>query len=340
MRTLVLVVAVVMTAVSFSAFIASAAALQPGATALPQLTVTVLERTPAGNTTPVFIPSRVSLAQVPVNVTIVFENNETAGGASHNLTIANATGVVEIFTGTVAPGGSVSISFTVQAMDNITYQGKSFAPNRTTDGGIAFFDANHPSTVGELALVGAGPVPTLYIEVQGAQIGASYQFAPALIIIPQVPITLNITFLNNQSAGSPIAHTFTINDNAGKVAIDTGLVNPQVTANVEFTVNSMTSITYQGRTFTPGPPPSGTDNGTIQFYCIPHVSLGMKGTIILGSAVPAAGQATKGVFLRAYWIGLIGIGAMLVWIGISYFLIKSSSPHFKDNKAHVRKGLP
>ncbi len=340
MRALVLAIAVVMMAVSFSAFTVSADAPQPSAAALPQLTVTILERTPAGNTTPVFVPSRVSISQVPINVTIVFENNETTGGASHNLTIANATGVPEVFTGTVAPGSSVTIAFTIQAINNVTYKGKSFAPNRATGGGIGFFDANHPATVGEIDLIGAGPVPTLYIEVQGAQVGASYQFTPAVIIIPQVPITLNITFLNNQSAATLIAHTFTINDNSGKPAIDTGLVNPQSTVNLEFTINSMTSITYQGRTFTPGPPPSGTANGTIQFYCIPHVSLGMKGTIILGTAVPAAAQETKGVFLRAYWIGMIGIASMLVWIGISYFLIKSSSPHFKDNKAHVRKGLP
>ena len=31
---------------------------------------------------------------------------------------------------------------------------------------------------------------------------------------------------------------------------------------------------------------------------------------------------------------------MIVWVGISYFVIKGSTPRFKDNREHVRKGLP
>jgi len=188
---------------------------------------------------------------------------------------------------------------------------------------------------------GPGPaVPILYIQVVGESVGGKYVFSPAVIIIPQVPIILNITFFNNQSVSEGVQHTFTVNDNKGNLAIDTGLVNPQANASFEFTVNSMTNVTYNGTGFQPGPPPLGSDNGTIQYYCIPHVGLGMKGTIILGSAVPAAGQPEKGMFLRAYWIGIIGIAAMIVWVGISYFVIKSSTPHFKDHKEHVRKGLP
>ncbi len=340
MRTLVLAVAVVILAVFFSALTASAAVAPVTPAAISHLTVTVLERTPVNATAPVFVPPRISLTQVPVNLTIVFENNETSGGPSANLTIANATGVAKVFTGTLAPGANSSVTFTVEAMDNITYKGASFVPQRTANGTIVFFDGAHPTTVGEIALIGAGPVPTLYITVLGEQAGTSYQFTPPVIIIPEVPITLNLTFVNNQSASTPIAHTFTINDNSGNPVINTGYVNPQQSVNFEFTINSMTSVTYEGKTFTPGPPPSGTDNGTIQFYCIPHVTFGMKGSIILGSAVPQATAGQNGVFLRAYWIGMIGIGAMIVWIGISYFVIKSSSPHFRDHREHVRKGLP
>ena len=340
MRTLVLAVAVVMMAVCFSALTVSAAAPAAASSALPELSVTILERTPANATAPVFVPSRVSLTQVPINVTIVFENNETSGGPSHNLTIANSNGTAVISTGEVTPGSTATVNFTVQAMDNVTYQGTSFQPNRTSTGGIAFFDGDHPSTVGSLVLVGSGPVPTLYITVHGEEIGGAYRFSPAAIIIPQVPITLNITFMNNQSAASPVGHTFTINDNSGSPVIDTGLISAQTSVSFEFTINSMTNITYEGRSFTPGPPPSGSDNGTIQYYCIPHVSLGMKGAIILGTAVPTASTGANGVFLRAYWIGMIGIAAMIVWVGISYFVIKSSSPRFRDHREHVRKGLP
>jgi plastocyanin len=160
-----------------------------------------------------------------------------------------------------------------------------------------------------------------------------------------VPIILNITFYNNQTVSSAVAHTFTIDDNQGNHEIDTGLVNPQTNASLRFTINSMTNITFSNttvtnRSFTPGPPPLGTDNGTIQWYCIPHVGLGMKGTIALAGVKTTAGPEENGVFLRAYWIGIIGIAAMLVWIGISYYIIKGSSPRFKDNRGHVRKGLP
>jgi len=48
----------------------------------------------------------------------------------------------------------------------------------------------------------------------------------------------------------------------------------------------------------------------------------------------------KGILLRAYWIGIIGIAATLLWVIISYFLIKSSSRHHTDHREHVRKGLP
>lgn len=194
----------------------------------------------------------------------------------------------------------------------------------------------------------SGPaVPELTIQIIGQTIGTKYTFSPSLILIPQVPIILNITFYNNQSVGSAVPHTFTINDNKGNPVIDTGLVQPQTNVTFQFTINSMTNVTFSNstvtnRSFTPGPAPtsSPTDNGTVQWYCIPHVGLGMTGVIMLASAVPAAPQEQKGVFLRAYWIGMIGIASMIVWIGISYFVIKSSSPHFKDNRGHVRKGLP
>jgi plastocyanin len=188
-------------------------------------------------------------------------------------------------------------------------------------------------------------VPELSIQVRGEASGTSYIFAPAVILVPQVPIILNITFYNNQTVSSAVAHTFTIDDNQGNHEIDTGLVNPQTNASLRFTINSMTNITFSNttvtnRSFTPGPPPLGTDNGTIQWYCIPHVGLGMKGTIALAGVKTTAGPEENGVFLRAYWIGIIGIAAMLVWIGISYYIIKGSSPRFKDNRGHVRKGLP
>ncbi|HYM39162.1 MAG TPA: hypothetical protein VEY12_03310 [Thermoplasmata archaeon] len=192
----------------------------------------------------------------------------------------------------------------------------------------------------------AGPVvPELSIQVMGESSGTKFVFSPSVILIPQVPILLNITFYNNQSAGSGVQHTFTIDDGKGNHLISSGYVNPQTNVSLQFRINSLTNVTFSNRTvtnvsFTPGTPPSGTDNGTIQWYCIPHVTLGMKGVIMLAGVQPTAGPEQNGVFLRAYWIGLIGIAAMLAWIGISYFLIKGSTPRFRDNREHVRKGLP
>jgi hypothetical protein len=65
----------------------------------------------------------------------------------------------------------------------------------------------------------------------------------------------------------------------------------------------------------------------------------MVGQIRLAS-VSEGEVVDKGILLRAYWIGMIGIVSMLAWIGISYFIIKTSSRHFSDHREHVRKGLP
>ena len=83
--------------------------------------------------------------------------------------------------------------------------------------------------------------------------------------------------------------------------------------------------------------PEAGSNG-ILFFCIPHRGAGMTGQIVLASVPPAA--AEKGILLRAYWIGIIGIAVTLAWTGITYFVIKSSSRHFVDHAEHVRKGLP
>ncbi len=213
-----------------------------------------------------------------------------------------------------------------------------------------FFAATPPSASAratEVHASGNPAVPVLTIRVIGELVGANYRFVPEVILVPQVPIVMNVTFYNNQSVADKIAHTFTIADKNGNPVIDTGFVNPQTNVTFQFTINSLTNITFSNQTitnrsFTPGPAPTATptDNGTIQWYCIPHVGVGMVGTIMLASAVPTAPQAQKGIFLRAYWIGMIGIASMIVWIGISYFVIKSYSPHFRDHREHVRKGLP
>ena len=173
------------------------------------------------------------------------------------------------------------------------------------------------------------PIPSLSLFVDGETIAARQVFAPSLILVPQVPIELIVTFHNNDT----ITHTFTINDENDTVRISTGIVDPGVNVTLNFTLLSMKRILFNGTEFTPEAAGTG-----IRYYCIPHRVAGMVGGIDLATAQQPAQE--KGILLRAYWIGIIGIAATLVWIGISYFLIKSSSRHFTDHREHVRKGLP
>ncbi|HEX9567878.1 MAG TPA: hypothetical protein VGA48_09840 [Thermoplasmata archaeon] len=173
----------------------------------------------------------------------------------------------------------------------------------------------------------------LYYTVGVDQTGAT-RFLPSTLIIPQVNITLNITFVNNYTVGGGMIHTFTI-DNADRSAqeISTGSVDAGRNVSIEFHINSLTNITFNGTSFTPESSGQG-----IRWYCIPHRGVGMTGEIVLAGLT--APTPEKGILIRAYWIGIIGIAATLLWTIISYFIIKSSSGHFKDHHEHVRKGLP
>ena len=176
----------------------------------------------------------------------------------------------------------------------------------------------------------AVPMPTETLTVFGETTGGRQVFAPNQILVPQVPIHIVLTFHNNDTV---MDHSFTINDANGTATINTNIIRPGVNVTLNFTLFSMTKVLYNGTNFTPEA--SGTG---IRFYCIPHAQAGMVGQILLAGLT--APPAEKGILLRAYWIGIIGIAATLVWVGISYYVIKSSSRHFMDNREHVRKGLP
>lgn len=178
-----------------------------------------------------------------------------------------------------------------------------------------------------------GAIPQLILTINGQELAGRPVFAPSLILVPQVPIEIIVTFHNNETTPN-MQHSFTLDDSSNTRRIDTDLLNPGQNATVNFTVLSMTRIRLaNGTEFTPE-----ASGAAILFYCVPHRTLGMTGQIALATAAPATPE--KGILVRAYWIGIIGIAAMLVWIGISYFLIKSSSRHFTDHREHVRKGLP
>ena len=174
------------------------------------------------------------------------------------------------------------------------------------------------------------PIPTETLTVFGETTGGRQVFAPNQILVPQVPIQIVLTFHNNDTV---MDHSFTIKDANGTIAINSKILPPGANVTLNFTLVSMTRVQYNGTNFTPQASGSG-----IRFYCIPHETAGMVGQILLAGVTPP--PAEKGILLRAYWIGIIGIAATLVWIGISYYVIKSSSRHFMDHREHVRKGLP
>ena len=177
----------------------------------------------------------------------------------------------------------------------------------------------------------AVPVPRYTLTILGETNGTKQQFSQTLIAVSIVPIDLSITFHNNDTMG----HSFTINDVNGTARINTGTLPPGVTKVLNFTVLSMTRIAYNGTSFAPEVAPQGG----ILFYCVPHRGAGMTGRIAM-AGVSTAPPAEKGILLRAYWIGIIGIAATLLWTIISYFVIKSSSRHFRDHSEHVRRGGP
>lgn len=181
------------------------------------------------------------------------------------------------------------------------------------------------------------PIPRLSLTVYAGE-GSQLVFIPAQIKIPQVPIILNVTVVNNGTVGP---HTFSINDGAGNLKIDLFLANGGDRGSVEFQINesattagALGQIYYNGSAFAP----VRSSNG-IQFYCRPHQPVGMVGEIVLATLGGGAAEE-KGFFLRAYWIGIIALAAMLLWTGITYFVIKSSSRHFSDHGEHIRRGLP
>src|SRR3989454_11013801 len=197
-----------------------------------------------------------------------------------------------------------------------------------------------PPSISVASATPAGPEvaqsPRLYYTVGVDQTGAT-RFLPATLIIPQVNITLNITFVNNYTVGGGMVHTFSIanSDNSAIVInnLTTGSVAPGSNLSFEFHINSLTNITYKGVSFTPESSGQG-----IRWFCIPHHTAGMTGEIVLAGLHAPAPE--KGILIRGSWLGVLGRAAPRLWTSIRYFIIKSSSGHFKDHHEHVRKGLP
>ena len=188
------------------------------------------------------------------------------------------------------------------------------------------------------------PPPRFYTSLAVTEVGANPRFTPqnaegeTVIVVPQVPIILNITLVFD----SAFDHTFTIRS-TDAVAPSPQLINVDLplamgrgsSTSVEFTIVEAGRILFEGRNET-----VQVEGGRIRFFCLPHESAGMFGHIAVGGASVPAETPEMGVFLRAYWIGLLGIAATLLLTVISYFVIKGSSGHYRDHHEHIRRGGP
>ncbi len=145
------------------------------------------------------------------------------------------------------------------------------------------------------------------------------------IILGPTPVFVNVTFLNVDFTGD-LQHNFTTR--LAGVFYTTPLLAPGETGWVEFWINQTGSFPYW----------CAVGAGT----AASHRLAGMEGFFIVTDTGAFGGDsaAPSGVALRAYWIGLIGIFAMVGVIIVSYFVIKYESRHHTDHREHRRRGLP
>jgi hypothetical protein len=193
------------------------------------------------------------------------------------------------------------------------------------------------------------PPPELRVTIFATTVEGQFRFVPDLIVIGSLPTLINVTVINT---GEPsIQHSFTI-DSQDRVPVVNVWVNN--TNDPDFHATNQTSFVYNStggiqvgnatvahlnasaidvETF--------TDEGgeAIRFYCIPHRSVGLIGAIRLAAA-GSARAVYPGFQLWAFWIGVIAMLSMIVFIGITYFVIKTSSRHHTDEREHLRRGLP
>src|SRR3972149_771288 len=128
----------------------------------------------------------------------------------------------------------------------------------------------------------AADTPKLILTVEAGAGAPRGVFPPARIVLPQVPIILNVTVWNSGTTGP---HTFSIRDSGGTLKIDVQVPALNDRAQVEFAVNSTNEIYYNGELFQ-----AEALSGGIKFFCVPHEAMGMVGTIALGGTTTAPSE--------------------------------------------------
>src|SRR6266480_4504848 len=163
------------------------------------------------------------------------------------------------------------------------------------------------------------PIPTLTLTITGETNNSKQVFSKPLILLPEIPLDLVITFHN----GDPtMAHSFTIADVNGTppYPINSQILSPGApNVTLSLTVLSLTRISYNGTQFTPQPSPAGG----ILFFCIPHQAAGMVGRIDLTELIRSdaprrsamASLALGGLVVGVVWFSVLTVVIALQVLG-------------------------
>src|SRR5207253_1872121 len=157
------------------------------------------------------------------------------------------------------------------------------------------------------------PIPTLSLTIVGETNNSKQVFSKNLILLPELPYNLVITFHN----GDPVmAHSFTIADVNGTPQINSQILNPGApNVTLSFTVLSLTRIAYNGTQFTPQPSPAGG----ILFYCIPHQTAGMVGRIALAGLAPQVLGGSEDGEADSYMAVFLGMVFLLLAVAFDIY---------------------
>lgn len=290
-----------------SAVILSAPSSQAQDPPLMKLSVTVIGNATADGTALFFDPDEILIGTAGILVNVTFVNLDFVTESRHNFT----TTIDGVFyeTPLLDPGEVGYVEFWINNTGTFEYW--CSVPGHRQLGMEGKFIVGLTPPEDEVR----APME-LSIEIYGEGTPDGFLLRPDRILIASVPILVKVTFINNDTVNPDIDHNFKVD--IGGVEYETPFILPGQVTSVEFWIN---------------------ETGVYGYWCdVPgHREAGMEGVFVVG--LEEAG-GPRGIALRAYWIGLIGIFSMIAVIIVSYFAIKYESRHHADHKEHKRRGLP
>jgi len=297
----------------------------------PRLELTVLVQNGA------FVPSTILIPSYGTVLNLTIRNEDATLIPAPTFTIRSGT------TDVVDLALNLSVNWTVE----FTVTGPNAIRVGTTDhvvtgvGGIAFRSRSQ-STLAGLILVGVAPpdpneMPVVYVRINATTVNDKTVFVPDTIRLPQTPVRVHALIVNTDPS-STMQHSFSFR--SGATDYNYWVNRSGDSIEVEFEILAAGRIRLGGAELVVEQAKGGT-----QFFCLPHRGAGMLGTGMLGTFVVGAearpeSVVENGVFLRAYWIGLVGIFATILLMIVAYWVIKGQSVHHRDHSGHVRRGLP